>query len=155
MRRNIGHAYGGRACWTSFRKELQLKFPVESAMAAIPAFPSTPIHTHTHTHTHSIWGYLTYTYGIMGPVNFRTKVALSISPGTFTPNTATSVCLNRLLSVPSTSVVDTFSPFQRNVSPLRSRKYMYPSSSITKTSPKRHHTNKISLLRSETANFTS
>uniref|UniRef100_A0A3Q3WZK3 Zinc finger C3HC4 RING-type domain-containing protein n=1 Tax=Mola mola TaxID=94237 RepID=A0A3Q3WZK3_MOLML len=32
-------------------------------------------------------------------------------------------CL-RLLRVPSTSVVETFSPFQRNVSPPRSRKYM-------------------------------
>lgn len=48
MRKNIGRAYGGRACWISFRKELQLKLPVKSAMAAIPAFPSTPVQTHTH-----------------------------------------------------------------------------------------------------------
>lgn len=45
-------------------------------------------------------------------------------PGTATPYTATSVWPSRRLSTASTSVVDTFSPRQRKVSPLRSRKYM-------------------------------
>lgn len=41
-RRNTGRAYGGRACWIFCRKFLQSKHPVVSAMAAMPALPSTP-----------------------------------------------------------------------------------------------------------------
>lgn len=40
-----------------------------------------------------------------------------------------------LLRVPSTSVVETFSPFQRKVSPVRSLKYMWPYLSMIRTSP--------------------
>lgn len=40
--RNTGRAYGGRAVWTFCRNASQSKVPSESAMAAMPAFPSTP-----------------------------------------------------------------------------------------------------------------
>lgn len=46
IRRNTGRAYGGRARWTSSKKLLQSKLPVVSAMAAMPALPSTPGMTH-------------------------------------------------------------------------------------------------------------
>lgn len=42
MRRNTGRAYEGRALWIFCKKLLQSKPPVVSAIAAIPAFPSTP-----------------------------------------------------------------------------------------------------------------
>lgn len=42
MRRNMGRAYEGRALWIFCKKLLQSKPPVVSAIAAMPAFPSTP-----------------------------------------------------------------------------------------------------------------
>lgn len=58
-----------------------------------------------------------------------------ILPGTSTPYTTTSFISRSLLRVPSTSVVETFSPFQRKVSPVRSLKYMWPYLSMISTSP--------------------
>lgn len=42
MRRNTGRAYGGRARWIFCKKPMWSKLPAESAMAAMPALPSTP-----------------------------------------------------------------------------------------------------------------
>lgn len=49
IRRNTGRAYGGRDRWTFSKKPLQSKLPVASAMAAMPALPSTPGMTHGDT----------------------------------------------------------------------------------------------------------
>ena len=58
-------------------------------------------------------------------------------PGICTPYETASLSLVMLLITASTSAVDTFSPFQRYVSPIRSQKYRYPRSSITSISPNR------------------
>ena len=48
--------------------------------------------------------------------------ALPSAPGTSIPNTATSRSRAWLI-IPSTSLVDTFSPLQQNMSPVQSKKY--------------------------------
>lgn len=42
IRKNTGRAYGGSPRWTFCKKSLQSKVPVVSAIAAMPALPSTP-----------------------------------------------------------------------------------------------------------------
>ena len=76
-------------------------------------------------------------------------------PGTSTPQTVAHLSLATFITTDSTSVVETFSPLQRKVSPVRSLKKRQPSSSIIIISPAtvkklRHLLNdKRHLLRKE------
>lgn len=82
MRRNMGRAYEGRALWIFCKKLLQSKPPVVSAIAAMPAFPSTPGVSYGEK-----WNIRNTGEGNMPKKSFKkmTTISIKCSPGTVTP----------------------------------------------------------------------